>query len=92
MIQVTPVILCGGAGTRLFPLSRTVFLKQFLCFNDNESLFQQAALRLTGLGNFANQVIVTFSVSGKDDCSLQQKKHKVEVHPTEVKHLQTEIA
>lgn len=29
--QVTPVILCGGSGTRLWPLSRTGFPKQFLC-------------------------------------------------------------
>ena len=30
MMNVTPVILCGGSGTRLWPLSRTGFLKQFL--------------------------------------------------------------
>lgn len=42
MIQVTPVILCGGSGTRLWPLSRTGFPKQFLCLTGNESLFQQA--------------------------------------------------
>ena len=46
MIQVTPVILCGGSGTRLWPLSRTGFPKQFLCLTGNESLFQQAAQRL----------------------------------------------
>lgn len=31
MIQVTPVILCGGSGARLWALSRTEFPKQFLC-------------------------------------------------------------
>lgn len=46
MIQVTPVILCGGSGTRLWPLSRTGFPKQFLCLTGHESLFQQAAQRL----------------------------------------------
>jgi hypothetical protein len=46
MIQVTPVILCGGSGTRLRPLSRIGFPKQFLCLTGNESLFQQAAQRL----------------------------------------------
>jgi mannose-1-phosphate guanylyltransferase / mannose-6-phosphate isomerase len=63
MIQVTPVILCGGSGTRLWPLSRTGFPKQFLCLTGNESLFQQAALRLNDLGNadiaVANPIIVT---------------------------------
>ena len=63
MIQVTPVILCGGSGTRLWPLSRTGFPKQFLCLTGNESLFQQAAQRLSQLGNsqiaVANPIIVT---------------------------------
>jgi mannose-1-phosphate guanylyltransferase/mannose-6-phosphate isomerase len=45
---VQPVILCGGSGTRLWPLSRSGFPKQFLCLTGNESLFQQAASRLGG--------------------------------------------
>lgn len=50
MISVQPVILCGGSGTRLWPLSRAGFPKQFLCLTSKESLFQQAARRLAGLG------------------------------------------
>jgi mannose-1-phosphate guanylyltransferase/mannose-6-phosphate isomerase len=46
MIHITPVILCGGSGTRLWPLSRAGFPKQFLSLTGNESLFQQAAQRL----------------------------------------------
>lgn len=49
-IDVQPVILCGGSGTRLWPLSRTGFPKQFLVLSGNESLFQQAARRLAALG------------------------------------------
>ncbi len=49
-IQVQPVILCGGSGTRLWPLSRAGFPKQFLCLTGNESLFQQAASRLAAIG------------------------------------------
>lgn len=45
---VQPVILCGGSGTRLRPLSHTGFPKQFLCLTGTESLFQQAAKRLGG--------------------------------------------
>ena len=48
-MKITPVILCGGSGTRLWPLSRAGFPKQFLCLTGNESLFQQAAKRLTVL-------------------------------------------
>jgi mannose-1-phosphate guanylyltransferase/mannose-6-phosphate isomerase len=66
MIQVTPVILCGGSGTRLWPLSRTGFPKQFLCLTGNESLFQQAAQRLAALGNDNIQVAAPVIVSGED--------------------------
>lgn len=66
MIQVTPVILCGGSGTRLWPLSRTGFPKQFLCLTGNESLFQQAAQRLAALGNDSIQVAAPVIVSGEE--------------------------
>jgi len=66
MIQVTPVILCGGSGTRLWPLSRTGFPKQFLCLTGNDSLFQQAAQRLAGLGHDGIQVAAPLIVSGED--------------------------
>ena len=35
MINVTPVILCGGSGTRLWPLSRAGYPKQFLSLTGN---------------------------------------------------------
>ncbi len=66
MIQVTPVILCGGSGTRLWPLSRTGFPKQFLCLTGNESLFQQAAQRLAGLGDAHIAVADSVIVSGEE--------------------------
>jgi mannose-1-phosphate guanylyltransferase/mannose-6-phosphate isomerase len=40
------IILCGGAGTRLWPLSRTLRPKQLLALNGNETLLQQTAKRL----------------------------------------------
>ncbi len=48
-IHVQPVIMAGGSGTRLWPLSRAGFPKQFLVLSGNTSLFQQAAARLQGL-------------------------------------------
>jgi len=48
-IKVTPVILCGGSGSRLWPLSRTCYPKQFLRLsgeNSGKSLFQEAFERL----------------------------------------------
>ncbi len=45
-IHVTPVILAGGSGTRLWPLSRSRHPKQFLVLSGTTSLFQQAAERV----------------------------------------------
>ena len=50
-VQVTPVILCGGSGTRLWPLSRTTLPKQFLVLSGKTTLFQQAVERLQALKN-----------------------------------------
>ena len=58
--QITPVILCGGSGTRLWPLSRKSYPKQFVEMVGDGSLFQQSATRLSGPG-FAAPVIVTNS-------------------------------
>ena len=48
---VLPVIMAGGSGTRLWPLSRAGYPKQFLVLSGNSSLFQQAAVRLQGVGD-----------------------------------------
>ncbi len=50
-IEVWPVIMAGGSGTRLWPLSRSGFPKQFLVLSGNTSLFQQAVTRLQGLAD-----------------------------------------
>jgi mannose-1-phosphate guanylyltransferase/mannose-6-phosphate isomerase len=67
MIQhITPVILCGGSGSRLWPLPRTGFPKQFLCLTGNDSLFQQAAQRLNQLGNAHIQASPPLIVTGEE--------------------------
>ncbi len=48
-LVVQPVIMAGGSGTRLWPLSRAGYPKQFLVLSGNTSLFQQAVSRLQGL-------------------------------------------
>jgi mannose-1-phosphate guanylyltransferase / mannose-6-phosphate isomerase len=58
--DITPVILCGGSGTRLWPVSRKSFPKQFINLIGNGSLFQQSGARLSGTG-FAAPLIVTNS-------------------------------
>ena len=50
-LAVWPVVMAGGSGTRLWPLSRSGFPKQFLVLgHDSQSLFQQAVARLLALG------------------------------------------
>jgi len=56
--MITPILLCGGSGTRLWPLSRKSFPKQFTDVVGDESLFQASARRFTGAG-FADPVVVT---------------------------------
>jgi len=58
--MIRPVLLCGGAGTRLWPLSRKSFPKQFAALLGKESLFQAAARRLSG-PEFAAPVVITGS-------------------------------
>lgn len=56
--MIYPVILCGGSGTRLWPLSRKSYPKQFSRLTGRESLFQASVRRLTGQG-FAAPVVLT---------------------------------
>jgi len=51
--KLQPVILSGGSGTRLWPLSRRAFPKQFLALVDEASLLQSTAARLDSLGETA---------------------------------------
>jgi mannose-1-phosphate guanylyltransferase/mannose-6-phosphate isomerase len=61
--SVQPVVLCGGVGSRLWPLSRAGFPKQFLCLTGKASLFQDAVKRLMDLSgegiNVCAPLIVT---------------------------------
>ena len=65
-IKVQPVVLCGGSGTRLWPLSRAGFPKQFLCLTGQESLFQHAVKRLMRLSNESIKVAAPLIVTGED--------------------------
>ncbi|NNH76577.1 mannose-1-phosphate guanylyltransferase/mannose-6-phosphate isomerase [Acinetobacter sp. ANC 5380] len=58
-----PVILSGGSGTRLWPLSRSSYPKQFLSITEEKTLFQLTLERISNLNqsliNFQNPIIVT---------------------------------
>lgn len=64
MNKVTPAILAGGSGTRLWPLSRQSYPKQFVPLLGEETLFRGAVRRLsggTGAFGFARPLILTAS-------------------------------
>jgi mannose-1-phosphate guanylyltransferase/mannose-6-phosphate isomerase len=68
-IKIVPVILCGGSGTRLWPLSRSGFPKQFLVLSgdgSNHSLFQQAITRINAIGNTQIDLSPTLIVTNEE--------------------------
>lgn len=59
-MQITPVLMCGGSGTRLWPLSRESYPKQFTSLKGGKTLFQESVGRLSG-ERFAAPIVVTNS-------------------------------
>ena len=57
-MQIIPVILSGGSGTRLWPLSRKQYPKQYLPLAGDNTMLQETILRLSGLDNLADPIIV----------------------------------
>lgn len=66
MNKITPVILCGGSGTRLWPLSRAGFPKQFLVLSGATSLFQQAVERINRIASEEISVGETLVVTNEE--------------------------
>lgn len=64
MNVVTPILLAGGSGARLWPLSRKKYPKQFTKLTSNETLFQQSALRFVNsdMVQFGPLITVTNSI------------------------------
>jgi mannose-1-phosphate guanylyltransferase/mannose-6-phosphate isomerase len=57
-MQIIPVILSGGSGTRLWPLSRKQYPKQYLPLVGDNTMLQETILRLSGLGNLTEPIII----------------------------------
>ena len=85
--KVIPVILCGGSGTRLWPLSRSGFPKQFLVLSGDgatSSLFQQAIERIYSIADSRNEIGQTLIVTNEEQrfLALDQLRELKEVHAT----------
>ena len=64
LINLVPVIMAGGSGTRLWPLSRTAYPKQFLLLGNDKTMLQQTVARLDGISgistfNVVSPIIIT---------------------------------
>lgn len=66
MTAIHPVILCGGSGTRLWPVSRKALPKPFLPLVSGSTLFEQALGRVAGDARFAAPMVV----AGADHADL----------------------
>src|ERR1700710_506811 len=57
--RIVPLIMCGGAGTRLWPASREVRPKQFLSLFGGRSTFQDTLLRVSDASLFGRPIVIT---------------------------------
>ncbi len=57
--KIVPVIMCGGAGTRLWPASRESMPKQFMPLLSARSLFQETMLRVADVELFERPIVIT---------------------------------
>ena len=79
------VILCGGSGTRLWPLSRALRPKQLLCLNGDETLLQQTARRLLQCVSASQLITVTH-----EDHKFEVKGQLAEISPALVSGVMAE--
>lgn len=71
--MLTPVILCGGSGTRLWPLSRTSFPKQFIDLGDGRTLFKEALQRAkVVLGGMSPYILTNEAYKAYAEASLYE--------------------
>ncbi len=73
MLEINAVIIAGGSGTRLWPLSRSMYPKQFLSFGDNkETIFQSTIKRISKLD--INSITIVCNVEHRFLVSEQLKE------------------
>jgi mannose-1-phosphate guanylyltransferase/mannose-6-phosphate isomerase len=77
-MKITPVILSGGSGTRLWPVSRELNPKQFLDFFGKNSLFQQAALRTKDTNDFHKPIVVC---NNEHRFTVAEELQKIKINP-----------
>lgn len=76
-MRLYPVVMCGGAGTRLWPASRPSRPKQFIPLSGNRSLFQEAVLRVAPLAEDAGQLVIIGGVNHRS--AILEQLHEIGV-------------
>jgi mannose-1-phosphate guanylyltransferase / mannose-6-phosphate isomerase len=80
-MDIQPVILSGGAGTRLWPLSREQYPKQLLAFHGELTLLQQTSQRLEGLSTLVGPVAEPIIVCNEEHRFLVAEQMRAIDHP-----------
>ncbi len=80
-MNLYPVVLCGGSGTRLWPMSRGGFPKQYLKLTGEQTLVQQTALRLRGIADIAAPIVVT---NNEQRFLVAEQLRQVGVNPSSI--------
>ncbi|MFX1671540.1 mannose-1-phosphate guanylyltransferase/mannose-6-phosphate isomerase [Paraburkholderia sp. A2WS-5] len=80
-MKIHPVILCGGSGTRLWPMSRGGYPKQYLQLAGDHSLVQQTALRLASIPDTTAPIIVS---NNEQRFIVSEQMRKVGIKPASV--------
>lgn len=70
-MAIYPIIMCGGAGTRLWPASRPSRPKQFIALAGNRSLFQDTVARVSSLAVAGGTIVVIAGISHRDVIETQ---------------------
>ena len=79
--QLIPVILSGGSGSRLWPLSRSTYPKQYHNLENNYSLLQNTYLRLKGIKNLENPIIIC---NNEQRFIVSEQLRKINVKPKSI--------
>ena len=82
-MKIQPVIMSGGSGTRLWPMSRMRRPKQFLNLITDKSMFQETALRVAAADddNYLNPVIIA---GGKHGALVAEQLREIDIEPAEI--------
>ena len=79
--MIVPVILSGGSGTRLWPLSRAMRPKQLLSMVSNYTMIQDTVTRLTGLTELVDPIIVC---NEEHRFTIAEQMREVDIHPSAI--------